>query len=185
MGDDSKPKTLKELKKEIPSTDDVMRRLAIAQHASDYEASILPAALLDYMLMQAIITKFIPLGKDHLDSLFSDGGNGPISTFSSKIKLSYALGLISSDTRVQIERVNIVRNHFAHYKDRAWFDEASVKEECAKFKQCKRIPNHLHAPILTAKLIYVQTCFLVCVDIINYINLVGTSRQIKMPIALF
>jgi hypothetical protein len=38
---DSKPKTLKELKKELPSTNEIMERLAMAQLASDYEAAML------------------------------------------------------------------------------------------------------------------------------------------------
>jgi DNA-binding MltR family transcriptional regulator len=188
MADDSKPKTLKDLRKEIPSTNDVMSRLAAAQRASDYEAAILSASLLEYMLMQAIVSKLIPLGRDHLNSLFFDGGNAPLSTFSAKIKLSYALGIVSSETRLQIERVNDLRNHFAHHKDRASFDEESVKVECSKFKQFKGIPEdmkNLQTFGPTPKLRYVQTCFLVCVYLINYINFIGTPTQIHTPIDLF
>ena len=86
MADGSKPNTLKDLQKEIPSHEEVMRRLAMAQLASDYETAMLPASLLEYMLTQAITTKFVPLGKDHLDSLFSADGHGPLCTFSAKIK---------------------------------------------------------------------------------------------------
>jgi hypothetical protein len=58
-----KPKTLKELQKEIPSSGDVGRRLAMAEVAEDYEAAMLSANLLEYMLKQAIITKFIWLAQ--------------------------------------------------------------------------------------------------------------------------
>jgi hypothetical protein len=74
MAGGSKPKTLKDLKNATPSREEVMSRVAMAQIASDYEAAMLSASLLEYMLMQAITTKFIPLGKDHLDSLFSNDG---------------------------------------------------------------------------------------------------------------
>ena len=47
-----KPKTLKELQKEIPSSGDVGRRLAMAEVAEDYEAAMLSANLLEYMLKQ-------------------------------------------------------------------------------------------------------------------------------------
>ncbi|MGA7385570.1 MAG: hypothetical protein WBW81_13015, partial [Methylocella sp.] len=80
MAGDSKPKTLKDLKNETPSREEVMSRVAMAQIASDYEAAMLSASLLEYMLMQAIKTKFIPLGKDHLNSLFSNDGSGPLCT---------------------------------------------------------------------------------------------------------
>jgi len=88
---DSKTKNPQGLQKEIPSTGDVGRRLAMAQVAEDYEAAMLSANFLEYMLKQAIITKFIWLGNDHLESIFSDGGNGPLSTFCAKINLVHAL----------------------------------------------------------------------------------------------
>ena len=91
MAGDSKTKNPQGLQKEIPSSGDVGRRLAMAQVAEDYEAAMLSANLLEYMLKQAIITKFIWLWNDHLEPIFSDGGNGPLSTFSAKIKLDHAL----------------------------------------------------------------------------------------------
>jgi hypothetical protein len=173
VADDSKPKTLKELQKEIPSSDDVMRRLAMAQLASDYEAAMLPASLLEYMLKQAITTKFIPRGQDHLESLFSDGGKGPICSFSAKIKIAYALGILSSETRSQIERIRIVRNHFAHHKDKSSFDDDIVKVECLKFKGHKGLKNlredlrKARESTITPKLRYIHACFFVCSALSN------------------
>jgi hypothetical protein len=141
MDGDSKPKTLKEMQKELPTSVDVIGRLAIAQLAEDYEAAMLSASLLEYMLIQGITTKFIPLGNDHLDSIFSDAGNGPICTFSAKIKLTYALGIVSADTRVQTEIIKDVRNHFAHHKDRVSFEHPIVMAKCALFKQPKILNN--------------------------------------------
>jgi hypothetical protein len=131
-----------------------MSRVALAQIASDYEAAMLSASLLEYMLMQAITTKFIPLGKDHLDSLFSHDGAGPLCTFSAKIKLSYALGILSPETRSQIERIRIVRNHFAQ-------DLRKAREST-----------------ITPKLRYVQVCFFVCSALSNYINTTGTLAPV-------
>jgi DNA-binding MltR family transcriptional regulator len=181
LGDpDSKPKTLRDLRKEIPSTDDIMRRLAMAQLASDYEAAMLSASLLEYMLMQAIRTKFIPLGQEFLDSLFSDVGNGPLSTFSAKIKLSYALGIVSPETRSHMERVRTIRNHFAHHKDRTTFDETIVKDECEKLKQLKTLTismKELRERGLTPKLRYVQTCFFICTELIDYVRFPGHAHR--------
>ena len=64
MAGDSKTKNPQGLQKEIPSSGDVGRRLAMAQVAEDYEAAMLSANFLEYMLKQAIITKFIWLGND-------------------------------------------------------------------------------------------------------------------------
>jgi DNA-binding MltR family transcriptional regulator len=134
------------------------------------------------MLMQAITTKFIPLGKDHMDSLFSSDGNGPICTFSAKIKLSHALGIISSETKIQIDAVRFIRNHFAHHKDKSSFDDASVRLECSKFKEIKGLRGlpeelrRLRTAGLTPKLRYVQVCIFVCSSLVGYINTIGTFR---------
>jgi hypothetical protein len=188
MADDSKPKTIKELQKEIPSNTDVGRRLAKALVAVDYEAAMLSANLLEYMLKQAITTKFILLGKDHLESIFSDGGNGPLSTFSAKIKLAYALGIVSAETRVQIERIREVRNHFAHHKDKVSFKHPSVISVCSLFKKNKHLTNEQSIIFLkkyTSKVMYVQTCFFVSLSLKNYISRLGTIDPIELPIDLF
>jgi len=46
------------------------------------------------------------------DSLFDS--NGPLATFSAKIKLAYALALISSDAHEDLEEVRRLRNEAAH-----------------------------------------------------------------------
>jgi len=188
MADDSKPKTLKELQKEIPSSTDVGRRLANALVAVDYEAAMLSANLLEYMLKQAITTKFIRLGNEHLESIFSDGGNGPLSTFSAKIKLAYALGIVSAETRLQIERVREIRNHFAHHKDKVSFKHPSVISVCSLFKKHKYLTDEQTIIMFkktTPKVMYVQTCFLVALDLKNYIRRLGSGDPIKLPIDCF
>jgi Mannitol repressor len=188
---DSKPKTLKDLQKEIPSREEVMRRLAMAQLAPDYEAAMLSSSLLEYMLMQAITTKFIPLGQDHLESLFSDGGKGPICPFSAKIKIAYALGILSSETRSQIEKIRIIRNHFAHHKDKSSFDDDSVRIECLKLKGhkgLKLLPEKYRKgreTTIPPKLRYVQVCFFVCSALSNYINTTGTLGDMRPPVDCF
>jgi Mannitol repressor len=191
MAGGSQPKTLKELKNETPSREEVMSRVAMAQIASDYEAVMLSASLLEYMLMQAIKTKFVKLGKDHLDSLFSHDKNGPLCTFSAKIKISHALGILSSETRSQIEKITIVRNHFAHHKDKSSFDDDSVKIVCLKFKGhkgLKLLPEKYikgREATITPKLRYVQVCFFVCSSLSNYINATGTLGDTRPPVDCF
>jgi hypothetical protein len=188
LTDDSKPKTIKELQKEIPSIRDVGQRLAMALRAEDYKADMLSANLLEYMLKKAIITKFIPLGNDPLESIFSDGGNGPLSTFSAKIKLAYALGIVSAETRLQIERVKEIRNHFAHHKDKVSFKDPSVISVCGFFKQRKGLPlkeSILTMKMPTPKVMYVQTCFFVALDFKMYIKRLGTIDPMELPIDSF
>lgn len=184
---DTTIKSLKEIQRETPDTKDILSRLALAQTVNDYQAAMQSASLVEFMLMQALLTKFIPMGKDHLDGLFSDATNGPISTYSAKIKMSYALGIIGSETKSQLERVRIVRNHFAHVKDSTSFSDASVAFECAKFKKPKMLKNFPEALNHNVpKLLYVQTCFFTCVDLSGLIKGVNPfSGVVNGPIETF
>jgi len=116
-------------------------------------------------LKQAITTKFVRIGNDYLESIFSDGGNGPLSTFSAKIKLAYALGIVSAETRLQIERVREVRNHFAHHKDKVSFKHPSVMSVCSFFKQKKSLTEEDKETNIekTYTKIYVCTNLFLCI----------------------
>src|SRR5690554_3598617 len=43
-----------------------------------------------------------------------EGFNAPLGTFSSRIKAAYALGLITKDQFLDLERLRKIRNEFAH-----------------------------------------------------------------------
>lgn len=171
----SKPKTLKDLQKEIPSRDELFSRIAAMQLVSDYQAAVLSAAILEYILQQTIITKFIALGNDQLDAVFSVNANSPLSTLSAKIKIAYALGIIGPETRSHIDRIRTIRNHFAHHKDISSFSDSVVAAECAKFKETKMLDaaseevKKARQASMTPKLRYVQTALFICVALSNYV----------------
>lgn len=79
---------------------------------SDRACVIVSAAAIDDSL-RALLSTFMVDYK--LDDLFS--GNGPLSSFSSKIKMSYNLGLISKQEHDLIEIIRRIRNDYAHSKD--------------------------------------------------------------------
>lgn len=85
---------------------------------SDRACVIVSAAAIDDSL-KALLSTFMV--KYKLDELFS--GNGPLSTFSSKIKMSYNLGLISKQEHDLIEIIRRIRNDYAHKKDYFSLDE--------------------------------------------------------------
>jgi DNA-binding MltR family transcriptional regulator len=53
---------------------------------------------------------------------------GPLSTFSAKAKMAYAMGLISRDVYMDIERIRDLRNAFAHSIDFADFLDPKVAD---------------------------------------------------------
>lgn len=82
------------------------------KNTTDRACVIVAAAYIDDLL-RMLLESFLTQGSkaDNTD-LFDS--NGPLSTFSSKIKLSYRLGLISQYEFQRIEWVRKIRNKFAH-----------------------------------------------------------------------
>jgi hypothetical protein len=78
---------------------------------SDRAAVILGAAKLDALLAQVLDRHFLPSLASN-DELLD--GDSPLSTFSSRINISYRLGLITSDFAKALHLVRRIRNAFAH-----------------------------------------------------------------------
>lgn len=55
--------------------------------------------------------------------------NGPLNTFSSKIKMAYAMGIISKDVYNNLEKLRDIRNCFSH----TYIDINFNTEEISKF----------------------------------------------------
>lgn len=76
------------------------------------------AALLDYFLVET--------SESFKKQLFDF--NGPLGTFSSRIKIAYALGLISRKTKDALDLIRKIRNRFAHLIDSLNFESKGIKE---------------------------------------------------------
>lgn len=106
---------------------------------SDRAAVILVAALIDEKLTSLLKSKLVALPTAN-DDLF-EGGNAPISTFSSKIDLSFRLGLISSKFSRDIHLIRKIRNSFAHDIYGCDFENGSVKSRVMElYKTCSVMP---------------------------------------------
>lgn len=57
-------------------------------------------------------------------------GTAPLSTFSSRIKLAYYLGLISRNCRRDLDIVRGIRNDFAHKPEIISFETQSIRDRC-------------------------------------------------------
>jgi len=79
---------------------------------SSRAAIILAVASIDDVLRAAISCNFIHLPGREEDQIFS--GNGPLSTFSSRIKIAHAMGLISKKVRSDLDVLRKIRNKYAH-----------------------------------------------------------------------
>jgi DNA-binding MltR family transcriptional regulator len=72
------------------------------------------------------------ISKSIQDSLFNS--NGPLATFSGKIKLGYAIGLFSRETFNDIEAIRKLRNEAAHVSEDFDFSSKTIRPKLESLK---------------------------------------------------
>jgi DNA-binding MltR family transcriptional regulator len=92
---------------------------------SDRAAVILAASVADELLGTLLSAYLVPVSSSN-DELF-DGANAPLGTFSSRIEMSYRLGLVSVKFARDLHLIRKIRNDFAHNIHGCSFEDARVK----------------------------------------------------------
>lgn len=130
-------KRLRKLLMQIPSHNEVIDLLGQLKskddHASDRAAAIVGATLLEHGLKVIILSDFVKLNKTGTDALFDPERRGPLSSFSDRIKISYAVDLIGSKARNDLVRVQKIRNLFAHSAAKIHFGLPEISDLCSQF----------------------------------------------------
>ena len=116
--------TLKELTVQRPTTEDLIKAIDSIKTAEPRIAAILGATFLEDVTHLAILTKTVDLSKSDDDRLFV--GSAPLSSFSAKITVAFALGLIGPMARHDLDRIREIRNAFAHAKIDISFDTPAI-----------------------------------------------------------
>lgn len=114
--------------------------LAKARISNDREAAILGTSMVDRGLEVALQSKFVDLSKRQKEVIFE--GSGPLASFSSKIKIAHALGLISIRVKEDLEKIRSVRNVFAHSLLDVSFETPEINNTCSRINfpsDCKDI----------------------------------------------
>lgn len=107
---------------------------------SDRAAAILAASFLEEYMGHYLKSKLIfdPM----VDELFEN--NGPLSSFDSRAKMLYALGLISKLSIDDTKYIRKIRNHFAHHPKETSFSTPRVKDWCSNLSTGK--PENQYKP---------------------------------------
>jgi hypothetical protein len=92
---------------------------------SDRGTAIVATAILDELLALIISARFIELSSERRDTLFTRMG-APLSSFSAKIEVAFALRTINNDARLALHLLRDVRNKFAHRVEPLTFDHPEV-----------------------------------------------------------
>jgi DNA-binding MltR family transcriptional regulator len=141
----------------------------IFHQESDRAAAILAASYLEVLLEQVLRTQFID--NSIVNDLFT--GNGPASTFSSRISLCFALGYIDENIYRDLTLVRRIRNHFAHNIDTASFEDPEVRDRCSQFWLVKQSVESGQAEELPAD---ARSQFLISVGSMN-LRIIGEFRD--------
>jgi hypothetical protein len=91
---------------------------------TDRGAGIVASAVVEEALEFTIKRRLIELSNTRADLLF--GRMRPLSSFSAKIELGFALGLYDDKLRHPLNMIRDVRNEFAHNMDATSFDHPDV-----------------------------------------------------------
>lgn len=81
-------------------------------HASDRAVAILGAAYVEDAVLDALLAEIGVENPKIIEELLGNGA--PFSTFSNKVIMASALGLIGPRTRGDLDRIRRVRNECAH-----------------------------------------------------------------------
>jgi hypothetical protein len=95
---------------------------------SDRSVALLAAALLDAQLESLFRARL----KHHQDRLI--GFDGPLASFSTRIKVARALGWIDGEVEIDLDLIRNIRNRFAHSFDQnLTFEDAEIRGWCSSF----------------------------------------------------
>ena len=106
---------------------------ACFEKESDRASAILAVAFLDELMEEQLLRFFVDAPQ--VRELFV--GYGPLSSFSARIGILFALGFLSEESRAELHLVRKIRNHFAHHPHHTSFADSPVKDMCASFPIAK------------------------------------------------
>ena len=82
----------------------------------------------DMTLGRVLANFFLDQTKSERSAMFD--GNGPAATLSSRIRLSFSLGLIAKKEQHDLDLIRRIRNEFAHNENDMTFSDPTVSARC-------------------------------------------------------
>jgi DNA-binding MltR family transcriptional regulator len=103
----------------------------------DAAFALMVSTALDQALELAILSHFGHVSDEEARRMFDDASNGPLGTFSARIKAGYALGIYPRGARDELDLLRYIRNAFAHSWEQIGFSTPAIKAGC----NALQIPN--------------------------------------------
>ncbi|MCX6177777.1 MAG: hypothetical protein NT163_00080 [Chlorobiales bacterium] len=146
---------------------------------TDRASVILTGSIADELLRTLLSARLIPVTSSS-DELF-DGANAALGTFSSRIEMSYRIGLISVKFARDLHLIRKIRNEFAHNIHGCSFEDARVKSRVTELSNSHGIINR--SPHFYQDQITTREQFLVAASwMIFHLNQVITEVHSLSPV---
>lgn len=144
-GFDKARRGLREFSRGFPNEEETRTFIrAFINRNEDRVTAIMLASLLEDALTVALIQNFKKLTKQEERNIF--GPEMPLSTFSSKIKISYALGICDKRQFNNLDAIRHIRNAFSHSKRPRDFSTQEISKMC-EFIEPKKFARHKHSEL--------------------------------------
>lgn len=127
-------KGLKELREREPTTaqiDDLYEE--VVREKNDRGAALIWAAQLEEGLERLIKSRLVTLSNERISNLFDYGG--PMGSFSTKISVAFAFGIIDAEVRRNCDYIREIRNTFAHAGSPIRFETPEIKNACEQLSR--------------------------------------------------
>jgi|ERR1700683_4104405 len=125
------------------------------QCETDRGAALVGAALIDLRLTETL--RAFMVSNNAADELL-EGPTAPLSSFSSRIAASFALGLIDAHEKYECNTIRRVRNDFAHRAHGTTFKDAAITKLCLDLKS--NLPGDRSMYIDNPRFIFVNAVIL-------------------------
>ena len=130
-------RSLKHLSRRPLRTTDLTRALTDSTKMPDQALALLDATMVERMLERVILSRMTRLKRTQRRELFD--GLGPLSSFSAKIKMAYALAILGPKAMADFEIIKDVRNAFAHSFHPLTFARKEIAAYCNRLYAPKRV----------------------------------------------
>jgi DNA-binding MltR family transcriptional regulator len=127
-------------KSKPPTAEQIQAAFRELQGQTDRGAAVIAGSMLEEMLRILLVQRMTPLSNRRHDAIF--GKMAPLSSFSAKIEMALALGVITENFYYQLHAIREVRNRFAHQIEGLTFDHPDIQK--AMHVARSRSPKAVH-----------------------------------------
>lgn len=131
---------MRELSRMDPDEIEVLLKEYDFAKIHDRSVAIMAAADVEHALELALVNQFVPLSNGRFKELFER--DGPLTSFSAKIKIASAMGLFGDGIRAELNRIRDIRNAFAHARRPILFSTRRIADECQKLRFFEMFDTH-------------------------------------------